>query len=155
MGDNGVKETTLRERLKQEEGFSDVPYRCPAGHWTIGYGHNMEASPLPVDIRKNLDVCGRITHSDAERLLDADIERAEIAAKVLFPNYNELTVNRRGVLVDMAFNMGEATLGKFKRMRAAVLKNDYETAAQEMEGSRWFSQVGDRSKRLVKIMREG
>ena len=25
--------------IKQFEGFSSVAYKCPAGVWTIGYGH--------------------------------------------------------------------------------------------------------------------
>lgn len=27
--------------IKEFEGFSSVPYRCPAGHNTIGYGHTI------------------------------------------------------------------------------------------------------------------
>ena len=38
-------------------------------------------------------------------------------------------------------------------MKAAVDAGDWRTAAQEMKESRWFSQVGGRSRRLVDRMR--
>ncbi len=28
--------------LRRYEGFSKLPYKCPTGHLTIGYGHNLE-----------------------------------------------------------------------------------------------------------------
>ena len=38
----------LLDSLKRQEGFRAVPYRCPTGHVTIGYGHNLEADPSPL-----------------------------------------------------------------------------------------------------------
>ncbi|MGN1058703.1 MAG: glycoside hydrolase family protein, partial [Candidatus Avelusimicrobium sp.] len=29
-------------RIRRAEEFSNMPYQCPAGHLTIGYGHNLE-----------------------------------------------------------------------------------------------------------------
>ena len=31
------------ELIKKFEGFSNTPYRCPAGKMTIGYGHVIQA----------------------------------------------------------------------------------------------------------------
>ncbi len=44
-----------RELLKELEGLYLVPYRCPAGKWTIGYGHNLEANGLTVDEAKRVE----------------------------------------------------------------------------------------------------
>ena len=38
-------------------------------------------------------------------------------------------------------------------MKKALLARDYKKAANEMIDSKWYGQVGDRSKRLVKMMR--
>ena len=59
------------------------------------------------------------------------------------------------VLMDMAFNMGVPRLKKFKKMWAAIHKEDYETASKEMLDSRWSKQVGRRSMILSAKMRNG
>lgn len=41
----------LLNDLKRQEGFRATPYRCPTGHVTIGYGHNLEADPSPLRSR--------------------------------------------------------------------------------------------------------
>ena len=38
-------------------------------------------------------------------------------------------------------------------MREALLEGDYNKAADEMIDSKWYNQVGNRSKTLVKMMR--
>lgn len=53
----------------------------------------------------------------------------------------------------MAFNLGLTKLNKFVEMRKALLKGDYNKAADEMIDSKWYNQVGNRSKRLVDMMR--
>lgn len=53
----------------------------------------------------------------------------------------------------MAFNLGRNRLSKFKNMISAVNEGNYAKAADEMIDSRWYKQVGVRSKELVEIMR--
>ncbi|MBL4664245.1 MAG: hypothetical protein JKY22_12005 [Flavobacteriaceae bacterium] len=67
----------------------------------------------------------------------------------------ELSGVRRAVLIDMAYNLGLSGLLKFRRMLAAMEVRDFDKAAIEMENSRWFNQVGNRSKRLQKMMITG
>ena len=43
---------------------------------------------------------------------------------------------------------------KFKKMKAGLMNNDYQTAADEMVDSNWYRQVGKRAKRLVNRMRD-
>lgn len=52
------------------EGFSPTPYLCPAGYWTIGYGHLCDKDHSPITREQG----GRYL---AEDLLDAlrDVER--------------------------------------------------------------------------------
>ena len=57
------------------------------------------------------------------------------------------------VLVNMSFNLGQEGLGEFTDMWAAIEIGDYEVAAQEMEDSDWFSDVGNRAVRLVNRMK--
>lgn len=116
----------LTLRLMHEEGLRLKPYKDTVGKTTIGYG-------------RNLDDVG-VTKAEAESMLRHDILRAEEGAKALVSNFGELTSLRQEVLVEMAFNLGTAGLGGFKRMIAAVEAGDYANAAREISTSKAASQ---------------
>ncbi len=137
----------LKELLKFHEGLRLQPYKCPAGHWTIGYGHNLEARNEPIPLS--------ITAEDAELYLDRDIAEATRSCERLFPSLETLDEVRQAVLVDMSFNMGPGSLSKFKRFRAAVERKHWEQAAVEMLDSLWARQVGVRAARLAGMMQSG
>ena len=48
----------------------------------------------------------------------------------------------------MMFNMGYRVF-QIKKMKAAVDDRDWESAANEMESSRWYRQVPNRAERLI------
>jgi hypothetical protein len=52
----------------------------------------------------------------------------------------------------MCFNLGGTRLSKFKNMLAACRKHDWNEMARQMEDSRWFGQVGRRSKELQDLV---
>ncbi|WP_428065321.1 glycoside hydrolase family protein [Candidatus Proelusimicrobium volucris] len=131
----------LTERLRQSEGLSFVPYKCPAGYLTIGYGHNLEANGISLEA--------------AELLLRQDIEIALKQVKNAFAWCSQLDEARMSVLVDMCFNMGITRLCGFKKMLSAVEAGDYKTAAKEMLNSKWARQVKGRAVELGKIMETG
>lgn len=126
--------------IRRYEGFSRLPYKCPTGHLTIGYGHNLENG---------------ISAAAAEFILQEDLARAERAVKDAFPWWWKLDDARQFVLVDMAFNMGLAGLRGFKKMLTAVEQGDYKKAAKEMLDSKWAFQVKGRAVELAKIMETG
>ncbi|MGR9580626.1 glycoside hydrolase family protein, partial [Pandoraea sputorum] len=61
---------------------------------------------------------------------------------------------RQRVLMNMAFNMQGKLLG-FRNFLAAAQRGDWARASAEMLDSLWARQVGDRSKRLAKMMETG
>lgn len=126
---------------KRFEGLRLKPYTCPAGRLTIGYGHNLDDNGITEDI--------------AVRLLDADLMTAEREVRQRFTHFYKLNEARQFVLVDMCFNMGAAKLFTFKKMFAALAKDEYPTAAKEMLNSKWARQVGNRAKVLSEIMKSG
>ena len=127
-------------RIRKSEGLSYLPYKCPTGHLTIGYGHNLEHG---------------ISIEAAELLLRQDIEIAVRQVKNAFIWWPKLTEARFYVLVDMTFNMGISRLCGFKKMLSAVEQGDYQTAAKEMLASKWAAQVGRRAVELSKMMQKG
>lgn len=126
-------------QLKIDEGLRLKPYRCTADKLTIGYGRNLE------------DV--GISKDEAEYLFANDIKEAESELRHAFPWFEELAETRQDVLVNMCFNLGLTRLLGFKKFLKAVSLGEYETAAHEMMNSAWAEQVGDRAKRLARLMR--
>lgn len=130
----------IAERIREREGLSFLPYKCPTGHLTIGYGHNLEHG---------------ISKEVAELLLRQDIEIAMKQVKKTFVWWPKLTEARLFVLVDMVYNMGLSAVYGFKKMLAAIDKGDYETAAKELLNSRYALQVGKRAKENAAMLRLG
>ena len=126
------------QQLKEDEGFRGNVYKCTAGKNTIGYGRNLDDNPL--------------TEDEAEFLLNSDLQKI-VANLSDLPFYSRLTPQRRGVVINMTYNLGLPRFKQFKRMIAAMYLCDYELAADEMLDSKWAKQVGNRADRLAEIMR--
>ena len=60
---------------------------------------------------------------------------------------------RRAVLLSMAYQMGVDGLMKFKNMWAAINRQDWDDAADQMLDSKWARQTPERAGRHARIMR--
>ena len=88
---------TLVDKIKEFEGFKAGAYKCPAGVWTVGYGHTK-------GVRRG-DVVSR---DEAERLLRKDLRPVEAFVEALGVTGRQC---RFDALVDFAFNLGCDALG--------------------------------------------
>ena len=95
-----------------------------------------------------------ITKDEALFLLANDIEDA-IKDLSNFDWFEDLDPVRKKVVIDMRYNLGPTRFRGFKKMIAALARGDYKAAAAEMVDSKWYHEVGNRSKRLVKMMETG
>ncbi len=129
-----------RQYTRRYEGLSVLPYQCPTGHMTIGYGHNLENG---------------ISKEAADFILQQDMTAAQTGVCKQFGWWKKLNEVRQFVLVDMCFNMGLAKLCTFKKMLSAIQRGDYTAAANEMLSSRWAGQVGHRANELAQMMKTG
>jgi lysozyme len=130
-----------RDQLRVDEGVKNKPYRDTAGKLTIGVGHNLDDDGL--------------SPKAIAFLLEEDIDAAEYDARALFPNFDDLSDNRKAVLINMAFNLGPEGLSLFRKFRRAVTALDFDTAYVELVSSLWADQVGVRATRLAKQMKDG
>ena len=146
---------SLREMVKLHEGLRLYPYKCPAGRWTLGYGYNIEAHPLPEHIAAELQAHSRITEEQAEELLTISLEAALLNAEAIFPGFQDFSDDRQDALTDFVFNVGTGTAMKFKRLRQAIGERNWPWAADELEKSKWFLQVGARGRKIVEMVRHG
>lgn len=83
--------------IKKFEGCRLSAYRCPAGVWTIGYGHT-------IGVRSG-DI---ITQKQADEYLLQDIAKYEVMVNSYFEKYH-WTQNEFDALVSFAFNVGNIT----------------------------------------------
>ena len=116
---------------KRFEGFCRVPksdpdraypYVCPAGFWTIGYGHLCDPKHPP------------ITDFDAEIYLSHDLVTALKATLRHCPVLATEPESRLAAIVDFTFNLGAGRL-QTSTLRRRVNQRDWVGAAKELR--RW------------------
>jgi len=93
-----------------------------------------------------------ISAQDAASLFREDIRTANRDAQQLFRSFGEQPAAVQLILTDMAYNLGIDRLSRFPKFRAAIEKKDYQEAAKELIDSRWYGQVGNRSKNHVRTL---
>lgn len=142
----------IEEQLRNDEGFSQRPYRDSRGNWTDGYGHRLGA---------NGGQTPPVSREQAEATLQRDIQNATQQLDQQFPWARNLDDARRGVLRNMMFNMGPGNarrrtgLASFRQTLEMIRNGDYNGAATQMQRSAWARQVGPRATRLAEQMRTG
>lgn len=135
---------TLRDQLRRDEGVVPYAYVDSLGFTTIGVGRL-------IDQRKG----GRLSDDEIDYLLANDIKRHTDELLKALPWVSLLDDARKGVLINMAFNLGVPGLLGFANTLAMVKAGDYSGAADNMLKSKWASQVGNRAMRLSQQMRSG
>ncbi|KKM89778.1 hypothetical protein LCGC14_1245310 [marine sediment metagenome] len=123
----------------RHEGLRLKPYLDSVGKLTIGVG-------------RNLDDMG-ISKEEAMFLLRNDLKRVMTEARGSLPFYDELSIVRQDVILDMVFNLGITRFLGFKKMIRALKKENYKEASVEMKKSKWYQQVPNRAKELIKMMK--
>ena len=123
----------LLNKIIDFEGCKLTAYKCPAGVWTIGVGHT-----------KGVKQGQTITEAQAMSLLKGDLLPCE--------NY----VNNLGVcktqgefdaIVDFAFNLGTAALGRSTLLKYIRAKKPEQYIRAEF--AKWVNSKGMRLKGLV------
>ncbi len=82
--------------IKKFEGCKLSAYRCPAGIWTIGYGHT-----------NGVYQGQTITQYEADKMLENDVVKFEMGVRNLVGN---LPDNKIDALTSFAFNLGLGAL---------------------------------------------
>lgn len=124
------------ELIKRFEGLSLEPYLCPAGVWTIGYGHT---SPFVTEKSE------KITEQQAEELLRYDVVKFEKAVNRLITR--KLTQNQFDSLVSFCYNLGSGALQRSTlRMKCNRMEDDQVPA----EFLKWVYAGGKKLSGLVR-----
>jgi len=126
-----VASEALLEMLREAEGWRDHVYLCPAGRWTIGYGHT---GP---DITRDTPP---ITKAEGEALLLADVAHAEKQILHYCPMLIGEPQPRIDAMIDFAFNFGPARV-KGTTLEKRIAVKDWLGAAAQLR--RWSGAVVD------------
>lgn len=157
---------TARDLIKGHEGLRLTRYRCPAGHWSIGYGWNLDEWPLPGEIASYFRLKGRITEGMADYLLDIQIGHAMRDCRAIYPGFAGFSERRQAALIDFVYNLGATRAMKFTRMRRAIAAGDWDEAAEQLRDSAYWRQLGgdpigtddgktERPEVIFRILKEG
>lgn len=117
----------FERRVKRETQVSAVPYVCPAGFWTIGYGHLCAPDHPPISLE------------EAEAYLKQDMAKALTAALRHCPVLATEPEGRLAAIVDFTFNLGAGRL-QASTLRRRINQRDWPSAARELR--RWVQGGG-------------
>jgi lysozyme len=110
--------------IRKYEGYKSTPYRCPAGLYTVGYGHVIgNGLQLPDEWNRTLSL------GEINELLRTDLARFERGVLRYCPVY--LTQSQFDALVSFSFNLGLGVLQR-STLRQKILRKDGEGAAKEI-----------------------
>lgn len=129
------------ELLKRHEGCRLTAYRCPAGVWTIGYGHTGD------DVREGMT----ITQLKAEQLLTDDLRKFEEEVERVMAGVS-LTQGQFDALTVFAYNVGAAAF-RNSTLARMVRKNPNNPLIRG-EFRRWIRAKGEVLPGLVRRREE-
>jgi GH24 family phage-related lysozyme (muramidase) len=157
-----IESNDLTQSLIRYEGIREKAYTDTKGNMTIGVGFNLERNDarqrindLGLDFNDVYNKKQKLSREQILTLLEEDISTAQKdASKYLGKEtFNSLDKEAQKIVTDMSFNLGFSRLSGFKKLRKALINKDYCTAAYEMVDSKWYGDVGRRSRELVSKMR--
>ena len=140
-----------KQWITRWEGTRSRTYRDTRNIPTIGVGFNLTTSAAKPAIESlGLDfdqvVSGTIllTADQIDQLLTGSIQAATNSARALVSNFDDLPADQQLVVIDLAFNMGQHTLGQFVNTLRYIEQQDWQNASNNLQQSAWFTEVGPR-----------
>lgn len=118
---NAVPKAAI-DLARRFEGFYPRPYICPAGFWTIGFGHLCKPDHPTV------------TKEQAETYLAQDLQKALMETLRYCPVLATEPERRLAAVVDFTFNLGAGRL-QTSTLRRRVNERDWSGASEQL--MRW------------------
>ena len=136
-----------KEEIKRHEGEVLEIYEDSLGYKTLGIGHLCQ----PEDPEYKWEVGTKVSQEVVDMYYENDFDKHYKEAIHVFgskEDFEKLPEVIQRVLVNMCFNLGGSRLSKFRNMLKACRNHDWKEMSVQMEDSRWFNQVGGRSREL-------
>lgn len=130
----------LTDQLIVHEGLKLKPYTDTVGKLTIGVGHNLTDNGL--------------TATQCISILQDDLGNTVRFLETRCPWWVRLDDVRQRAIANLTFNLMGKLLD-FKKMIAAIERQDWNAAADELLDSTFAHQTGQRAKDLGRMLRTG
>ena len=109
--------------IKRYEGYKITPYRCPAGLYTVGYGHLIgNGLQLPDEWNRKFSL------GEIDELLRTDLARFERGVLRYCTVY--ITQSQFDSIVSFSFNLGLGVLQR-STLRQKLNRGNYDVASKE------------------------
>ena len=140
-----------KEQIKRHEGEVLNIYEDSLGYKTLGVGHLCQ----PNDPEYDWAVGTSVSQEVVDMYYEDDFDKHYMEAIHVFgshEDWDELPEVIQRVLVNMCFNLGGSRLSKFRNMLKACREHNWKEMSVQMQDSRWYGQVGRRSKELQEMV---
>lgn len=142
-------------QLKRDEGEVLYVYDDATGK-PIVKGSVVKGYPtVGIGILLDKDKGGGLRPEESEFIFRNRLKLLEAELTARLPWISKLDPARKGVLINMAFQMGVAGLLGFKNTLALIQSGKYQDAAKAMLQSKWATQTPARANRLSRQMETG
>lgn len=143
-------EAAFRCQLIKHEGYRKVVYKDSEGLATGGIGHLLRT---PTETTR-YPIGSPLSEEQVEAWYREDSVIAIRGATSLVgaEQWERLSDVRKRALADLCYNLGKPRMSKFVKFLAAVKAEDWRTAGQELENSKWYGQVKARGPKIVTMI---
>lgn len=146
----GIDISPLVTNLMAEEGDKTRGYD-DANDNVLTKGYTIVGTPT-VGVGHNLEV--PLSQAAIKQILQDDIAPA-VADAQSHGWFATLNQARQLAIVDMIFNLGEHTFDEFATFIGYLQTGMYISAANDLTGTAWYSEVGPRAARIASIISTG
>jgi GH24 family phage-related lysozyme (muramidase) len=144
--------------IKKHEGVRNITYKDTLGIPTVGIGFNLLRpdaksilNQVGLDYNKVLNKQQELSDEQVKDIFKITLSIAYKDAKKWIPAFDALPKNIKLAVLDLSFNLGYPRLSKFVKTREHITRGDYNSAAMELQKSKWATQVGQRAQSLIKL----
>jgi lysozyme len=144
-----MSEDDIKRMIIRHEGVRYRPYKDSLGLWTVGIGHLIgDGRSLPPNWNREF------SKEEVLGLFEKDYEHHRQAAERI-PGFDKMNTVGQGALTDLTFNMGPYWINKWPNTRRKLEQGDFQGAADNLEDSKWYTQVGGRAPTITNMVRQG
>jgi GH24 family phage-related lysozyme (muramidase) len=144
----GMSEEEIKQMIIKHEGKRNRPYQDSLGLWTVGVGHLIgDGKSLPPEMNREF------SDEEVMAMFEKDYAHHRSAAMNI-PGFDKLNGRGQGALTDLTFNMGPSWISKWPKLKKQLEEGDTQAAAQNLEQSKWYGQVGNRAPTIVSLLKD-
>ena len=135
----------VKKMIIRHEGWKNKAYKDSVGKWTIGVGHLIGDGSSPGEYEGKT-----LSNNEIWNLFEQDFATHVNLAKKT-PGYDKANIQGKGAMVDLAYNMGQ-WWDKWPNTAKKLIAADFKGAAEDLQNSKWYAQVGQRGAEIVSMI---